>query len=897
MDSPKPTLPPTGARLDSKLRQARIRASLFQKTSVPLKIGRFVLLERVGAGSMGEVYAAYDDQLDRKVAIKLVRSDFEGSAHANQRLLREAKILARLSHPNVVQIYDVGMFEERVFIAMEFIRGQTMTQWLEAMAGERDKRRVSAILERFMAAGRGLEAGHGAGLTHRDFKPDNILVSDDGRVVVADFGLARLEDLERGAARESEDEPDAALARTNGDPSASPGTLTPRGTALGTPAYMAPEIYRGRVADSRSDQFSFCVALYEALYGERPFQGASLQELRSAITSGRFSFAGRESVAPAAVRKAVARGLSTDPAQRFPDMGKLLRALELRPRRRFILPAVFLALAVAAGAYGYAGTGDGQEACTSADAEMAGVWRAERRDAVERAISGIGSVYALDAWPLVERGLDRYARAWTATHRDACLAHRQGRQSARLLDARMTCLERRLAALDSALSVLEEIDSRSLSSAVPVVENLPAIDDCSDIEALSAEIPPPDDPAEKRRVEELRDRLTRARALESGGRYQDALAIVDQVVAQAEAVGYQPLIAESSLLQGQTTLDMGRRRASIEPLRRALETGLEVGMDELAVEAWARLVFARGTVLDESENLLELSSVIEAIGRRLPDASFARALLFNNLGAVYMARQDRERARDYFERAVAVRRRGGAAAGRTELIHAAQNLAMVTADPTRREELMEGVARELAETLGPSHPHTIRQLVHYASYIADPGRARATLAPACERYRQSGQAEVLDGMLRCLYLLAFLHAEMDEPARAAAVLDELIERIPADAERYRSLRLLARGHALLYRGQYREALSAFSDARAALPEAPAEWWINKDIGDAQLGLGIAHLMLAENDQASAHLERARAVFEELVEVSYNAEYRHRLARVRWALARAKAARGGLTESR
>lgn len=221
-----------------------------------------------------------------------------------------------------------------------------------------------------------------------------------------------------------------------------------------------------------------------------------------------------------------------------------------------------------------------------------------------------------------------------------------------------------------------------------------------------------------------------------------------------------------------------------------------------------------------------------------------------------MARQDRDRARDYFERAVAMRQRGGAAAGRTELIYAAQNLAMVTEDAPRREALMASVARELAEILGSSHPQAMRQLVHYASYIANPWRADETLEPACQAYREGGQPEVVDGMLRCLYLSALLHAEMDETERAAAVIEELVERIPADTDGYRVLRLIARGYALLYRERYAEALAVFADARAALPEAPVEWWTNKDIGDTQLGMGVAHLMLSQYDEASADLERS-----------------------------------------
>ncbi len=216
-------------------------------------VGRYVILDRIGAGGMGVVYAAYDPELDRRVALKLLRTD-RFAAPGHLRLLREAKALARLTHPNVVAVHDAGTFGDQVFVAMELVEGETLRQWLEA--GARSWREV---LDRLLAAGRGLAAAHAAGLVHRDFKPENVLLGRDGRVRVVDFGLAK-------ALADAAEEP---AAPDSGGELASP--LTEWGAVLGTPAYMAPEQIRGIAADARSDQFSFCVALYEALYGERPF--------------------------------------------------------------------------------------------------------------------------------------------------------------------------------------------------------------------------------------------------------------------------------------------------------------------------------------------------------------------------------------------------------------------------------------------------------------------------------------------------------------------------------------------------------------------------------------------------------------------------------------------------
>src|SRR3954468_8231043 len=173
----------------SSLRKAQVRAALFHK-SEPIRIGRFILLEPLGAGAMGEIYAAYDERLERKVALKLVRSGSSLTAKADERLLREAQTLAQVSHPNVVQIYEAGTYNGRLFIAMELVRGKTLTSWLRDAAQLPRAVRQREILRQFIAAGRGLEAAHAAGLAHRDFKPDNVLVGDDGRVRVVDFGLA-----------------------------------------------------------------------------------------------------------------------------------------------------------------------------------------------------------------------------------------------------------------------------------------------------------------------------------------------------------------------------------------------------------------------------------------------------------------------------------------------------------------------------------------------------------------------------------------------------------------------------------------------------------------------------------------------------------------------------------
>ncbi|WP_428263139.1 serine/threonine protein kinase [Haliangium sp.] len=283
------------------------------------RLGRFVVLERLGEGGMGVVYTAYDDHLDRKVALKLLHPGSESTSRAAARLRREAKAMARLSHPNVVPVFDVGDYQGHLFVAMEFVAGQTLGDWQNPVSGPR--RSWREILAVHIQAGRGLAAAHQAGLVHRDYKPSNVLVSDDGRARVLDFGLVRQDDS------------------VDADPAPAPaqvpehGTLgqdlTMDGAIVGTPAYMSPEQFTGEQVDTRSDQFSFCVALYEALYGVNPYVSPNMGARMMRIMHGDLSAPPEGCEVPAWLHQIIARGLSFDPTQRWPSMTALLDELAL----------------------------------------------------------------------------------------------------------------------------------------------------------------------------------------------------------------------------------------------------------------------------------------------------------------------------------------------------------------------------------------------------------------------------------------------------------------------------------------------------------------------------------------------------------------------------------------
>jgi serine/threonine protein kinase len=315
------------------LRRERVSASqtgeLPRKTlSIGDRVGRYLVLSPLGAGGMGVVFAAWDPQLGRKIALKLLRSGLaRSSKDARARLRREAQAIAQLSHPNVVSVYDVGTTDDGdLYIAMEFVEGDTLTTWLKKYP-----RTWREIVDVFLQAARGLFSAHSVGLLHRDFKPDNVLVGGDGRVRVTDFGLAR-----------SVLAPDD-VARPKPEMTALNIALTATGTVLGTPRYMPPEQLTEADLDARSDQFSFCVALYEALYGKHPLRdGTSVLMLEH----GDKALPPPEGIKiPAAIGRAVLRGLERDRAKRFPSMGSLIDALVQPPRRSPVRYARFAAVA------------------------------------------------------------------------------------------------------------------------------------------------------------------------------------------------------------------------------------------------------------------------------------------------------------------------------------------------------------------------------------------------------------------------------------------------------------------------------------------------------------------------------------------------------------------------
>ena len=393
-------------------------------------LGRYRLERELGTGGMGVVHAAFDPDLERRIALKVLRVAVPG-LEAKDRLLREARAMARLAHPNVVTVHEVGTANGRDYVAMELIQGETLADWLRA-----ERRRSVDIVAAFLAAGRGLAAAHAAGIVHRDFKPHNVLRSRDGRIVVTDFGLAREVEGQLPARRESLAASalvgmPAAAAFSSGTPGPLTG-ITATGSLLGTPAYMAPEQWNGGLVTPATDQFAFCVALWEALAGERPYRGPTLDELRAQAALGPAAL--DASKIPRRLRAILRRGLDPDPAERWPNMDALLAQIVRVERRPGLALALGVGALVAGGVLLLAmRAGDELAAHPSCDPpalDPAQVWSAS-------AHAGVGKQTAAAAL------LDADLAAWGTARAAACKVAPAARAP------RLACLEGVLARIDA----------------------------------------------------------------------------------------------------------------------------------------------------------------------------------------------------------------------------------------------------------------------------------------------------------------------------------------------------------------------------------------------------------------------------------------------------------------
>ena len=446
------------------------------------------------------------------------------------------------------------------------------------------------------------------------------MVGRDGSVRVMDFGLASDSSATEESGATSLDLAGAATA-----PNSHTVALTGTGVLLGTPLYMAPEQFLARATDARTDQFSFCVALHEALYGERPFPSESFSALLDAVVKGRIREPAQRTRAPSFLRKLLLRGLETDPAKRYPSMRALLEVLRhdpIRRRRTFAMGgAVALAALIAAAGMQRVAT-RGQRVCSGAGEKLAGIWElgdhGDRRDAIHQAFLGTGRSYAGETWTRVSKLLDDYSRRWTGMYTDACEAtHVRGDQSAEVLDLRMSCLEGPRRSFKALTEVLSRSDPAVLVEAVNAAQALPTLDRCADVPALRTVVPPPADDQTRSRVAVLRGGLAEVKALTDTGQWPAAGRKVGPLVEAARAVGYEPLVAEALSAQSWLEVQTGETATAAKTLEAAVWASLASRRDDLAAEAAAQAMAMQGYFLGHREEGERWEKLAEAIQRRL----------------------------------------------------------------------------------------------------------------------------------------------------------------------------------------------------------------------------------------------------------------------------------------
>ena len=707
-----------------------IRARIFRKKAAPVKIGRYTILDRLGEGGMGVVYTAFDDKLERKIAIKVMRSDNTEGSNGRIRLIREAQAMARLAHPNIVTVHEVGEVDDQIFVAMEYIRGQSLDQWQQEPHPWRE------VVEVFRQAGRGLAAAHDAGIIHRDFKPHNVLLGEDGTAKVLDFGLARSMtqgQLTEGQGSGEDTAPEStALAPTGGkELSLLDQRLTRTGALMGTPAYMAPEQHEGRPANAHSDQFSFCVALYEGLYGELPFEATSLPTLIASVLEGRIKDPPSSAKVPSWLRKVLLRGLAVDPERRFASVSELLTELGRDPvarRRRWLATAGFATLIGGAG-FGAASLSSAQPTvCTGGAEEISQVWGDEQRAAVERAIKATGVSFANATWKTAGPRLDDYAVKWARMRSEACQSHLSGKHSDRLYDLRTACLDQRRAALAGLVEVLSEANEDTVEHISDATASLPSLAKCSNAQALTTSLPPPEDPEVATRVAALRLELARARSYELAGDLTRGEALISQVEDEVQHIEYAPLSVEVVARAASIRGARGSAREADDSLSQAIWAGLAVGHDTVALEALSQRLFVRAAFLGQPVQALADKDLASALVARTSADDQTVGLLSNNLGVAYEMNASFAQAEQSFLDAIATLEDDDAS---PHLFAARNNLGALYLAIARYEAAVQ-VLTELVENasidLGTTHPHTIVSRLNLATAHRGAGHLRQSQA-------------------------------------------------------------------------------------------------------------------------------------------------------------------------
>ena len=645
--------------------------------------GRYVEIDVLGQGAMADVVLARDTVLEREVAIKLVAGTCD--ARAAERLRREAQALAQLDHPNIVPVYDVGVEDGALYLAMQRVRGQTLQAWLETGPG------IDAIVTAFVGAARGLAAAHAADLVHRDVKPTNIMIDETGTARVLDFGLVAVRAVPDGASTdEGSDEPPLGLTR--------------RGTAVGTPLYMAPEQHRGEDATARSDQFSLCVALYEALYGRLPFRGETVRQLHADKERG----LGEQPVHPGvgrSLRRALLRGLSPDPAARWPSLKALVDALQprARPRAPVVLAGVAAALLTTVVLAPPPEPTCGRELAEVYDA------RAQRR---------LAAALASDpASARITARLETWVDEWDAAYGEVCEGPTER------LEARTQCLNDRARDLQAMLAVADDAEPERVAR---LAWGLPPVGPCRTRTDPAAEVPE----HLAAEVAELRAELARAKALGIAGDWSAATTQHGDIRQRAEALGYAPLVSEATYAHATAMMTEQQGPAARRELKNAFFVARRHGDDRTAARAASRLVLPAIKAGDSAEADTWIGHA-EAAASRHPDPETAAAVM----NALAIRAQSRARWAEaltlaHHGRLLAQLDEGPESPAAVRHLFAIADIQLGAGEMDDAIAIMEEVARVEEAALGPDHPVLGHTLGNLGLLLGEAGRPELSLQTA-----------------------------------------------------------------------------------------------------------------------------------------------------------------------
>jgi len=792
-------------------------------SGAPSKVGRYVVLDVLGMGGMGVVCTAYDPKLDRKVALKLLRRRVgrtsSKSSTGRARLVREAQALAKLSHPNIVTVHDVDTTEDgRIYMAMEFVRGRTITQWLFA-----ETPNWREILSVFEQAGTGLAAAHQANITHRDFKPANVLIGEDGRVKVLDFGLAKSEtgplstDSDDARSEPGSGEDIMQVVQSTGDMK-----LTMAGRIVGTPAYMAPEQRRGRTTGPATDQFSFAVALYEALYGRLPFRSET--HSRDAAR-GRIIDPPSEAEVPSWVFRALKQALAPQPSDRYPTMEVLLSALRADPARRLRKILMWTAGTLVVGGAGAAAvmalTPD-DELCRGARERLGGVWDPGRRALVDASLRDTATAYAAYTADRVLEDVDAYADSWAAARTTVCEATWvHGEQSEITLDVRMHCLDQRRGELRALVNVLADADSEVVERAVSAVAALTSPVACVTAEPGAASRLPAD-PQGREAVLAAQARTDDAEAQLRAGRYPMAQDVAREAMALAVATHHAPTIARTLYVQGRVAQMLGDYAAASDRFKKAAEDAARVGDPALEARALMAYTGVAGVHLHDPDRALGIAVGAKSALLRAGTPAELESQLALQLGASALQAREVADAVEHLQEALDAAKRAYPP-GDVRFADLQVNLGIALAqqgDLAEAEGLLR-VALDLRESgQGPMHPDVAFVAHNLANVLAS---------------TPSGLAEAIELTDRAMTIR---RAILEPDNKAVADLWMTKARLHKQA------------------GQPERAMDEYKRAAAIYRKSAAD----VDLGDALTNLTNLHIANGAFDSAQSDAREALSMF-------------------------------------